>query len=65
MSNRLELGVGVDREPRLDDVGAHRVELRGYLAFVVVGERDTRSLFAVAQRRVENPYLFDLGVTDC
>ncbi len=56
----LELRVGIDREPGLDDVGAHLVEQRGYVAFVLVTERRAWRLLAIAQRRVENPYTVNL-----
>jgi hypothetical protein len=50
----LELRVGVDREPRLDDGDAQVVEGRGYLSFLLGRERRSRRLLTVAQRRVED-----------
>ena len=54
VSDGLELGVRVDREPRLDDVGPHLVEHRSDVSLLVVTERRTWRLLSVSQRRVEN-----------
>jgi hypothetical protein len=48
VADGLELRVGVHGEARLDDVGAHVVEHRRYLPFVLVRERRPRRLLAVA-----------------
>jgi len=39
----------------------HLVEHRGYLALVVVRERNSWRLLAVTQRRVENLYVVNFG----
>jgi hypothetical protein len=63
IANGFELGVGVDREPCLDDVGTHLVEQRRYLPFVFVGERRSWRLLAVTQRGVENSCVLNFGRT--
>jgi len=60
LRDRLELRVGVDREPRLDDGDAQLVEGGCYRSFLLVAERRAWRLFAVPQRRVEDPDRIEL-----
>ena len=56
-AHRFGVGRRGNREPGLDDVHAQRVELTGQLQLLGRAQRKPGRLLAVAQRRVENPYL--------
>ena len=49
----LEVALGRDRKPRLDDVDAHLVEIVGDLELLLERHRGAGALLAVAQRGVE------------
>ena len=59
--HRLEVAVGRDREPTLDDVDPETGELLGDLHLLGNVEADSGRLLAVPQRRVEDPHLVHLG----
>ena len=61
LANGLELARRRDREPRLDDVDVETSELLRDLELLRLGERDARRLLAVAQGRVEDPDLIEVG----
>jgi len=54
LAHRLEIAFGGDREAGLDDVDAHRLELRGDLQLLLEVHRATGRLLAVAQGGVED-----------
>ena len=59
--DRLEVAVGRDREPGLDDVDAEARELLGDLELLGDVERDAGRLLAVSQGRVEDHHLVHLN----
>ena len=52
--DRLGVGLRRDREARLDDVHAQRLELPGQADLLLDPHREARGLFAVSEGRVEN-----------
>jgi hypothetical protein len=52
--DRLGVGVGGNREARLDDVHAQRIERAREARFFLDVHRESGGLFAVAERRVED-----------
>ena len=52
----VEVAVGRDREPRLDDVDAEAIELARQAQLLARGHAEAGRLLAVAQRRVEDAY---------
>ena len=57
-AHRLRVGGRGDRETGLDDVDTQGIELTGELELLRRAQREPRRLLAVAQRGVEDPYLF-------
>ncbi|ESS02897.1 MAG: hypothetical protein A07HR67_02404 [uncultured archaeon A07HR67] len=60
-ADSLAFALGGTRRAGLDHVNARGVELAGDVDLVRRGERDARHLFAVAQRRVQQLYLLEMG----
>ena len=52
--DRFKIALGTNREPRFDDIDAHRFEMPGDFDFFQERERRAGRLLTITQRRIEN-----------